>query len=89
MKRSFIFGMLAALSGWITYSLTPGCAAALVQEKVGPQASKAILAYCLQPLPIRMATRDEVNKLIAPNKAYIDCVWDSAGPFGGTTGVKP
>lgn len=79
MKRSFILGVLAAISGGLTYSIVPGCASPFVNEKVGPQAAKAITAYCLQPESVRLVTRQEVNRLISPNEVRIACVGDVGG----------
>lgn len=51
-----------------------GCAQ--LQAKVGPEAAKAINAYCLQPQSVRLVTREQVNALITPNSVRIDCQGD-------------
>jgi hypothetical protein len=48
-----------------------------LESRVGPKLSKAISDYCMQPQANRALLRQEVNGLIKPNSAQINCAADT------------
>lgn len=49
----------------------------VLSTKVGPKLAKVVMRYCEQPQDARLALREQVNTLIAPNHVQVNCVGDT------------
>lgn len=68
-----VFAGVFVVGVWVC--VVAGCAS--LEQRIAPDAAKAISAYCQRPAIERQALRDEVNRLIQPNSVRITCVGDA------------
>ena len=51
-------------------------ACSVITPKIGPKVAKAVNQYCNEPLAVRLANREMINAMIAPNHIALSCVLD-------------
>lgn len=66
--------MIRTTLALIVVAVLSGCS--LISSQVSSKVAKAVEEYCEQPIELRLANRQLVNAMIAPNHVQIDCIQD-------------